>query len=188
MFAGHPVPSRKSRAGDRAIAFGVRRHWVRAPCQRSRLSPRPSIRSARCRAQSGYDPRDRTMGRWEPPPSIGFIRTPPRKKRGSRRSKTRLGHDRVGSARNIGSLSRWSSRKRASRARWSISTRPALHHQRSGLNMIILHAATTFGRKPIPPEKWDASGESRVSRFTLVNFFDQPTDGAVHRYPSSSTI
>jgi hypothetical protein len=83
---------------------------------------------------------------------------PSRKKRSPRRSNTRLGRD-AGSTRDINSLSRCSSRKRASRALWSISTRAAFHHQRSGLNMIVLHAAAASA-----PCRWRAENGMRQRR------------------------
>jgi hypothetical protein len=83
---------------------------------------------------------------------------PPRKKRSPRRSNSRLGRD-AGSTRDINSLSRCSSRKRASRALWSISTRAAFHHQRSGLNMIVLHAAAASA-----PCRWRRENGMRQRR------------------------
>ena len=94
---------------------------------------------------------------------------PPRKKRGPRRWSSWPGDPCVGSTRDINSRSSCSSRKRVSRARWSISARAALHHERSGLNMI---ASTQLpGLKPMSPGRWRGWRESCVSRFTLFKFF-----------------
>jgi len=85
--------------------------------------------------------------------------------------------------------SRCSSRRRASRERWSISTLVALHHQRSVLDMIILHAATpglqAEGVRQMAGAAEEACEPFHIGRnFRLVGFtFNRKEDFKPHQSP-----